>query len=672
MRLFIAEKPSMGKEIAKNLGGKMVNQGPTGKPPTHIEVGSDVVTWASGHFLEMAPPEHYSETLKKWSFDTLPIEPKQFELLPKGNARAQIATIKSLLKKATIVIHAGDPDREGQWVVDSLLEHFGNTKPVQRIILQALDEVSVKKALENLQPNSLPQFVGWRNSAMSRQRADWSWGINLTRAYTLLSPNTKEKTTTSVGRVQTPTLGLVVARDLAIEHFKPKDFYGVSAKIVGADPMFSAKWKPAESVPVDESGRVLDAAVAQAVCAKVRGQAAPVTAFEAVDKKQSAPLPYSLSSLQLAASKKLGLGAQRVLTIAQTLYEQKLTSYPRTDCPYLPESQHSGAELIAKCLPEKYAALVSGANFSIKSGAWNDGKVTAHHGIIPTGQKASLSGDLAAVYDMIVLAYLAQFYPPFVYKQTTISLEIAGEKFTASGKAPISQGWKVVFGSEEAEEGEDKQILPVLQAGQGLMCECSQVDAKKTTPPLRFTEGTLIQAMTNVHQLVDDPEIKKRLKETAGIGTEATRAGIIEILKERDFIKSPDEGKDKGKLFSTPKGRELIEKLPESLKSVGITGLFEQALDAVAKGETSVDVFMEKQTAFVKKYVEIARKAAPVTASASTVAASSVPCPVCEKGKLRLLNGSKGAFWGCSEFRAGCKTSCHDVSGSPDLSKFSK
>ncbi|EDM82078.1 DNA topoisomerase 3 [Limnobacter sp. MED105] len=670
MRLFIAEKPSMGKEIAKNLGGKMVNQGPAGKPPTHIEVGGDVVTWGFGHLLEMAPPEHYSEAFKKWSFDTLPIEPKSFELLPKSNAKAQISTIKALLKKASTVVNAGDPDREGQWVVDSLLEHFGNTKPVQRIILQALDEVSVKKALANLQPNTSPQFIGWKNSAIGRQRSDWFWGMNLTRAHTLVS-NVKGQVV-SIGRVQTPTLGLVVARDLAIENFKPKDFYAVSAQIVGAEPVFSAKWKPSDAVPVDESGRVLDANIAQTVCAKIKSQTASVTAFEAVDKKQSAPLPYSLSSLQLAASKKLGLGAQRVLDIAQTLYEQKLTSYPRTDCPYLPESQHASAELIAKCLPEKYSELVKGASFSIKSGAWNDSKVTAHHGIIPTGQKANLSGELAAVYDMIVLAYLAQFYPPFVYKQTTISLEVAGEKFTASGKAPISQGWKVVFGSEESEEGEDKQTLPVLQVGQSLICETAQVDAKKTTPPLRFTEGTLIQAMTNVHQLVDDPEIKKRLKETAGIGTEATRANIIETLKMRKFIEIPDSGKDKGKLVSTQNGRKLIAKLPDSLKSAGITGLFEQALESVAKGETSLDVFMEKQTAFVKKYVEMARKEAPATASASTPVAPSVGCPVCEKGKLRLLNGSKGAFWGCSGFRDGCKTTCPDLSGKPDLGKFAK
>lgn len=672
MRLFIAEKPSMGKEIAKNLGGKMVNQGPAGKPPTHIEVGGDVVTWCFGHLLEMAPPEHYSESFKKWSFDTLPIEPKEFELLPKDSAKGQISAIKALLKKATSVVNAGDPDREGQLLVDELLDHLGNAKPVQRIILQALDEASVKKALVNLQPNTLPQFIGWKNSAMGRQRSDWFWGMNLTRAYTLLSPNGKGKGPTSIGRVQTPTLGLVVARDLAIENFRPKDFYGVSATIDGAAPVFSAKWKASESVPIDESGRVLDRAIAQNVCAKVQGQTASVTAFEAMDKKQSAPLPYSLSSLQLAAGKKLGLGAQRVLDIAQTLYEQKLTSYPRTDCPYLPESQHSGAELIAKCLPEKYSELVKGANFSIKSGAWNDGKVTAHHGIIPTGQKANLAGDEAALYDMIVLAYLAQFYPPFVYKQTTISLEIAGEKFTASGKAPISQGWRVVFGSEETEEGEDKQTLPVLTPGQNLRCTSAEVESKKTTPPLRFTEGTLIQAMTNVHQLVEDAEIKKRLKETAGIGTEATRANIIETLKKRGFVETPTSGKDKGKLVSTATARELIAKLPDSLKSAGITGLFEQALEGVAKGETPLDVFMEKQTAFVKKYVEIARKAAPATASASTPAVPSVPCPVCEKGKLRLLNGAKGAFWGCSEFRAGCKTSCPDVSGKPDLSKFAK
>jgi|ThiBio_inoc_biof_1041523.scaffolds.fasta_scaffold00229_10 DNA topoisomerase-3 len=660
MRLFIAEKPSLGRAIAQYLPVKGTPKGPAGKPPTHIVAGDDVVTWCFGHLLEMAQPEDYSEAFKKWDFELLPMVPDEWRLIPKDDAKGQIKAIKDLLAEADEVVNAGDPDREGQLLVDELLEHLGNKRPVKRIWLAALDETNVRKALADLRDNA--GYQNLKASAEARQRGDWLVGMNLTRAYTLAGRQSGYDGVLSIGRVQTPTLALVVNRDLAIENFKPKDFFGVTASIKAAGGAFSARWKPSDAVPVDDAGRVLDRAIADGVAAKVAGQAGQVAKFEASEKKQAAPLPFSLSSLQAAANKKLGLSAQDVLDVAQELYEAKLTTYPRTDCNYLPEAQLGDAAAILAGLPDDYAELVKQADPSLKSAAWNDKKITAHHAIIPTGQRAELKGKQAQVFDLIVRAYLAQFFPAHTYRQTSIVLDVAGETFTASGKVPLSPGWKVVFGAaadedEDAkdEDKDDKQTLPALKNGEAVACESAKVEGKKTTPPARFTEGTLIQAMTNIHQLVEDPELKKRLKETAGIGTEATRAGILETLKKRGFI--AEKGKQ---IISTDPGRKLIIALPDAVKSPGLTGLFEQVLDGIAEGRVTPAQFLAKQLEYVSKYVEQAK-------GASLGLAAAHPCPVCKEGHLRRRTSDKGPFWGCSRYQEGCKTSFPDKAGKPDF-----
>jgi DNA topoisomerase-3 len=660
MRLFIAEKPSLGRAIAQFLPGRGTPQGPAGKPPTHIVAGDDVVTWCFGHLLEMAQPEDYDAAYKQWSFDTLPMVPEQWRLVPKDSARDQIKAIKALLAKATSVVNAGDPDREGQLLVDQMLEYLGNRKPVKRIWLAALDETSVRRALGEMRDNG--QYQNLKASAEARQRGDWLVGMNLTRAYTMAGRKTGYDGVLSIGRVQTPTLALVVNRDLAIENFKPKDFFSVSVAIQAAGGAFSARWKPSDNVTVDESGRVLAKTDADAVASMVAGKTGQVVTFEALEKKQAAPLPYSLSSLQMAANKKFGFGAQEVLDIAQELYEGKLTSYPRTDCNYLPESQFGDAPGILAGLLGLYPELVKEANATLKSNAWNDKKITAHHAIVPTCQVSQLRGKAALVFDLIVKAYLAQFFPAYTYRQTSVVLAVAGETFTASGKVPLSPGWKTIFGAAASEEDEngksddksDKQILPVLKDGDSVSCESASVESKKTTPPARFTEGTLIQAMTNIHQIVEDPELKKRLRETAGIGTEATRAGILETLKRRAFIL--ENGKQ---IISSDLGRTLIMALPEKVKSPGLTGLFEQLLDGIAEGRITQDRFLQKQVEYVSKYVEEAKTAVLGLSAAH-------PCPVCKEGHLRRRNGERGFFWGCSRYQEGCKTSFPDKVGKPD------
>ena len=664
MRLFIAEKPSLGRAIAQYLPAKGIPQGGQGRNVTHIVAGNDVVSWCFGHLLEMAEPDDYNPSYKRWSFNTLPIIPAEWRLLPRDAAKVQINTIKLLLAKCDSIVHAGDPDREGQLLVDELLDFLGNTKPVERIWLSALDESNVRKALANLKDNAL--YMNLKASAEARQRGDWLVGMNLTRAYTLAGQQGGYQGVLSVGRVQTPTLALVVNRDLSIENFIPRDFFAVIASIQAVNGNFIARWKPSETVPVDEAGRVLDQQIADGIATKTAGKPGHVVSFVAAKKKQAAPLPFSLSTLQAMANKKLGLGAQDVVDIAQSLYESKVTTYPRTDCNYLPESQFADASKILASLPAEYEAFVKLADTSLKSGAWNDKKITAHHAIIPTGHPANLSGKQQQVFDLIVRAYLAQFFPAFTYCETSIVLSIEDETFTASGKVPLLPGWKVVYGAIEeettsgAKEKGDKQTLPFVKKGEAVECTDTKVEFKKTTPPARFTEGTLIQAMTNIHNIVDDPELKRRLKETAGIGTEATRAGIIETLKKRVFI--AEKGKQ---IISTEAGRRLIAALPNSVKSPGLTGLFEQLLDGIAEGRFSMEQFLKKQSEFVTKFVNHAKVS-------NLGLPPAYPCPVCQVGHLRRRTNNAGVIsWFCVRSQDGCSALFPNQNGKPDLTGLS-
>lgn len=672
-RLFIAEKPSLARIIAQFLPVKGVPKGPAGKPPTHIEAGDDIVTWNFGHMYEMAEPEDYSEAFKKWDFDVLPMVPSEWRLKARDETKDQIKAIKGLMANAQEIINAGDPDREGQLLVDELLEQLDNKKPVKRIWLEALDETYVRKALGDLRCNvtgTTPRGIQFRflkASAEARQRADWMVGMNLTRAYTLAGRQGGYDGVLSIGRVQTPTLALVVNRDMAIEGFKAKDFYAITADVAAAGGNFVARWKPSDLVTVDESGRVLDKAVADGIAAKVAGKPGGVVSFDAKEKKQAPPGLYSLSGLQQAANKKLGLGAQDVLNIAQALYEAKLTTYPRTDCSYLPESQLVEAPGILAGLPAEYSNLVKQTNTSLKSAAWDDKKLGAHTAIVPTGQSATLTGPQAQVFDMIVRAYLAQFFPAHTYRETTISLDIDGENFTASGKVPLAPGWKVVFGAaadpDEDEASQDdnkesKQTLPALAQGETVSCASATVESKKTTPPARFTEGTLIAAMTNIHQLVEDLELKKRLKENAGIGTEATRAGILETLKKRGFL--VEKGKQ---IVSSDPARKLIVALPDAVKSPGLTGLFEQVLDGIADGRVTPEQFLAKQQEYVTKYVEHAK-------TAQLGLTSIYPCPTCKKGQLRRVRVGEESIFLCSNAKsetAKCSAAFPDKGGKPSF-----
>ena len=594
VRLFIAEKPSLGEAIAQCLSGRYQKHRGS-KGPTHITVGEDTVSWCFGHIYEMLEPEEYDPAWGRWTMASLPLVPCQWGLKPKREAKEQIRVIKDLIAKCSVIIHAGDPDREGQLLIDEVLEKLHNKKPVLRLWLSATDEKSVRKALACLKDNR--EFRPLRDSAEARSWGDWLVGINATRKMTLLGQKAGVQGVLSVGRVQTPTLAMVVARDKSIEDFREKDFYNVVAEVGAEDARFTARWIPSEDVAVDDAGRLVDKRVAEAICTKIKGSKAMVQKSECRQKSESQPLAYSLDKLQMECNKILGLSAQETLSIAQQLYEAKLISYPRSDSGYLPESQFADAKEILGKLATRYGKEVAAADPAVRSPTWNDKKITAHHGIIPTGVIVDLEGKKADVFDVIVRRYLAQFYPAYRFQESEIELSVAGEILRTKGRRELDLGWKVLC-HKTVQSDEEQKSLPQLSVGSALDCVDVRVESKKTTPPARYNEAALLAAMLGVHQQEKNPEIKKRLKESAGIGTPATRAGIIETLKKRGLIEEK-----KKSLISTPKGRDLIAALPDSLKSPGLTAIFEQLLDGIAGGHTSKQQFLAKQVEFVTKFI---------------------------------------------------------------------
>lgn len=614
MRLFIAEKPSVAKAIVAELGCVTRGDG-----FITCKDGS-VVTWCFGHLLEQAEPDAYlpddvprtKKGSKVWRFEDLPIYPKNWKLLPKNDkgVKKQLATIGKLLKKASLVVHAGDPDREGQLLVDEVLEHFRYTGRVQRFWVSAQDSASIRKGLTNLRDNET--FDGMRLAALGRSRADWLLGMNLSRAYTLARQAQGKKELIAVGRVQTSTLALVAKRDVAIRDFKPVPYFVIKARLGGGKP-FTAVWEPEESqAGIDEQKRLVDRCIAAALQQRLKavGQATVVRCSR-TPKKIAQPKAFSLADIQLGASNQFGFSAEKTLNLCQSLYEtHKATSYPRTDCSFLPESQYADAKnvlaAIAKTMPP-LAGLVAKCDCSIQSPTWNDKKITAHHGIIPTQQAADgskFSDDERKIYRLIAERYLSNFLPAHEYLACSIELRIATERFSAKGRFVTKPGWKVVTSAADEDKADDEgQALPELKSGLQLPVSGIDCEEERTKPPAAFTEGTLIRAMENIHQAVNDPQSKKFLKEGDGIGTPATRAAIIAELKRKKYL----EVKGK-KIVATELGLHLLQVVPDVMKNPVLTALFERILREVEAGNVPLDVFIEKQKQLVINELRRLRK----------------------------------------------------------------
>lgn len=626
MKLYIAEKPSLARAIVDAL-----------PKPHHKEEGCilvghsdksqcDVVSWCIGHILEQAEPESYEAKLKKWSLTDLPILPDNFDsgwkLIPKKQTRKQFAILKKLIKKATQIVHCGDPDREGQLLVDEVIHHVGVNhavkKTIQRCLISDLNKSAVQTSLANLKSNH--EFKSLSISALARSRADWIYGINMTRCSTLQGQKSGFQGVLSIGRVQTPILGLVVRRDLEIENFEAKAYYEVDAHIQvqasqeDKEISIRARWQPSEACSPyqDEEGRILNKALAENVLKRIQHQPAVLNKLEQKQKKQAPPLPYNLSALQIDAAKQFGFSAKVVLDVCQSLYEQhKLITYPRSDNRYLPKAHFQQANSVIKAIStdNSLKESCSKANPSLKSKAWNDQKVAAHHAIIPTAKSAAstkLSHAETKVYQLISKHYLAQFYPDWQFQDTRAEFTIAGGLFVAKERITLNKGWKELFEKQASSvcksTQEQNEILSsnpaflLLKPGETYLCLYGELLSKMTQPPKHFTDASLLSAMTGIARFVKNPEIKKVLKETDGLGTEATRAGIIELLFKRQFLERH------GKLIKASEaGKQLILTLPDSMTEPDMTAQWENTLRDISEEACRYEDFMHPLQESIKR-----------------------------------------------------------------------
>ena len=694
MRLFIAEKPSMAREISKCLP---VNKNIQKRNGYFIQ-GDDVVTWVVGHVLHQAEPGDYDDKYIRWRPQDLPIVPTEWKLLITDSSRQQFETVKELIGKADIIVNAGDPDREGQLLVDEVLYFVGNTKPVQRILLNALDEKSVKSALGDLRDNQ--DFHNLYQSALARARADWLIGMNLSRAYTLSERYKGNKVTLPIGRVKTPTLALVVRRERELADFKPVDYFTVKILYTHENGTFWATWQPKEEQKgLDPDGRLINKDVAESLVQRLSASPSGIVKSVTQSKKKDPQrLPLSLSSLQVLAGKAYSYDPQTVLDTAQKLYEKKLTTYPRSDCEYLPPNQYGDRMAILSNLAqsgdEKLSQWAQNADRNIKSRAWNEKKITAHHAIIPTTVACNVNSLTQAernIYFLISQAYIAQFYGEHVYEQTRIVVGQCEEEFVANGRVVIEEGWKSLYKRQKSktnEDGDEPDLtdergaesgpkkdaieeadhLPAVKKNDDVEYTDSSVEAKQTKPPSRFTPSTLLQAMKEIHKFVKNEELKKQLKAVSGIGTEATRANIIDELISRGFMKT--SGK-KQVLSPTDTGYLLVDALPDELLYPDETAVWEERLALMSEGEDTLESFLKDQIQFLQHLIDklgfdkqvsrdqmmpnvvrtISNQNSKRPMDANQVNRKDLPeCPSCKKGRLQQRNGKFGAFLGCTNY----------------------
>lgn len=618
MRLFIAEKPSVAKAIAEELG--VVR-----RDASSITCKDDnIVTWCFGHLLEQAEPDDYlpdniprtKKGKKIWRIQDLPIFPSEWIVAPRDDAgvQRQLNAIGAFIKRADTLVNAGDPDREGQLLVDEVIEHFNARQSVERFWVSAVDPASIRKGLKALKKNA--DYAGMRDAARGRSRADWLLGMNLSRAYTLFNqPQFGKGELIAVGRVQTPTLTMVARRDYAVRNFKPQPYLTISAQLSADDKAFTAKWKPAEGQKgMDEEGKLLiNLDIGKALIEKLsQEKTAAVLKAETKRKKALQPKAYSLADIQIEASRLFGYTAEDTLNICQSLYEEhKITSYPRTDCSFLPESQHADAPgvlaAIARTFPAT-AAAVAKADSKIKSPTFNDKKITAHHGIVPVANSVPwdrLNDKEKNLYRLIAKRYIAQFYPVHEYDATEIQFNIGGENFTAKGNVVVKKGWKALYatapkpGDKKKKDAEDDQQLPALKKDDTADVLGITGKEAQTKPPAYFTEGTLIAAMENIWRSFDDEKLQTQLKEAGGIGTPATRAAIISELRRKTYLEA--DGKI---LHCTNLGRSLLKKVSPQIRSAVLTAKFEEKLKLVEKGDCNVDDFVADYEAFIRSELD--------------------------------------------------------------------
>ncbi|MGQ2996301.1 DNA topoisomerase III [Variovorax sp.] len=655
MRLFLCEKPSQGKDIGRILGATQRGEGCLN--------GSGVtITWCIGHLVEAAAPEVYDAALKRWSLEQLPIIPQQWRVEVKPKTATQFKVVKALLAKATHLVIATDADREGELIAREIIDLCGYRGPIERLWLSALNDASIRTALSKLRPSSdtLPMYY----SALARSRADWLVGMNLSRLFTVLGRQAGYDGVLSVGRVQTPTLKLVVDRDREIAAFKSVPFWAIDVSLSAEGQAFSAQWVAPDGC-TDDAGRCLQQPVAQQAAQQIRAAgSAQVVSVETERVREGPPLLFDLGTLQEVCSRQLGLDVQETLQIAQALYEtHKATTYPRSDSGYLPESMFAEVPTVLDSLFKTDPSLrpiMGQLDRSQRSRAWNDGKVTAHHGIIPTLEPANLSAlseKELAVYRLIRAHYLAQFLPYHEFDRTVAEFSCGRQTLVATGKQVVIKGWRLVLAEPQADEdcvdAARSQVLPPLR--EGLACQVAEAEIKalKTMPPKPYTQGELVKSMKGIARFVTDPRLKQKLKDTTGIGTEATRANIISVLIARGYIVKKGRS-----IRASDAAFTLIDAVPAAIADPGTTAVWEQALDMIEAGQLTLDVFLSKQATWISQLI-----AQYGSMSLSIKLPHGPACPQCGAA-TRQRTGKSGPFWSCSRY-PDCKGTLPVESGPP-------
>jgi len=578
-QLIIAEKPSVARDIAKVLKCSQKGDG-------FIEGIDYVITWAIGHLVTLYEPEDYDEKLKKWQYQSLPIIPNEIKIKPYEKTVKQLKIINNLVHRKDVdsLICATDSGREGELIFRYIYNYTKSDKNFKRLWISSMTDKAITEGFHKLKDGS--SYNALYQSAKCRSEADWLVGINATRAYT-----TQNNVLLSIGRVQTPTLALIVQRQKEMNAFIPKDYYEVSADFGD----FNGVWfdeKPSETKISEENK-------ATTIAESVKGQEGTVKKLTKTKKKEMPPLLYDLTELQRDGNKNYGYTAQEVLSIAQSLYEKrKLITYPRTDSRYLsddmkPKVKQTMDKLNVPPYNKAIEPLIIKGELKFSKRIIDNSKVTDHHAIIPTDvtpKLNSLSKEELNIYQLIVKRFIAVFYDNFLYETTEAIVIVGKEKFASKGKIITQKGWKSLY---IASKDDKEQILPSLQKGDTRMVEDTQVLKKQTSPPKPYTEAMLLSAMENAGRYIEDESLKEHLKES-GFGTPATRAGIIERLIKVEYI-----GRKGKALFPTQKGIDLISIVPEELKSAETTGKWEKALNKISHGEMETDKFMNSIKRFV-------------------------------------------------------------------------
>src|ERR687887_1614213 len=596
--LVIAEKPSVGRDLAAALPG------PFAKQDEYLESDDYVVTWAVGHLVELAQPEDYDDRLKKGRMADLPIVPEDFRLKPRdAKSKKQLTAIRKLLQRDDVdrVVNACDAGREGELIFAYIYESAGAKKPVDRLWISSMTKQAIREGFEQLRPGE--QLRQLEAAARSRSEADWLVGMNATRAATIRG-RAWVGGVVSLGRVQTPTLALIVKREREIQAFVPEPYWLVHAQF---DPRYEGLWFEGDETRLKEAKRAED------IVAKVSGKDGVVESVERKEQSERAPLLYDLTSLQRDANRRFGFSARRTLQAAQSLYEgKKAITYPRTSSRFLsgalaPQLKPTAETLLP--IPDYAAAAryVLDLQQLPLGRVVNDARVDDHHAIIPTDVEHDVSEftpDERRVFDLVARRFLAVFHPPARYARTTIVTLVEGERFRTRGKVTLEAGWRGVYGLEpDAEKTQDEEgeggELPAVEKGQSVRCVAAASEAKETKPPPRYTEATLLSAMETAGKLVDDEELREAMKER-GLGTPATRAETIETLIRREYVERV--GKD---LQATPKGLQVITMLESHpLTSPELTGGWEKQLADIEHGSGDRQAFMKEIEGFTRSTVE--------------------------------------------------------------------